>query len=466
MGLIARTFIAGLVALLLAAPLQISAGELPRPLERWRLLEQKALSRQVDTTRLLALDNHQEKAYAPESGQTFEVKSYWIDAKRLHAFTGEGLPAELRGQFFRKDRGRDQVRLLVHPESEGFYREFLVGATPAPSFRATATASSRTLLAWPPGDGDHAFFAKLSLDKEIGGVVRTIPMGEVARSIGLNNVLHQGGASLPASFRFLPEVIGVIPKGMERGGMIIRAIPEDVRSGDMRYMPLFSLYAPRSGGRPPLIARMIETSGLSAPEFVRQKLIRPFVRQWLDLTVKQGIAMEPHAQNVLVEIGRDGLPTGSFLHRDLGGFNIDFKFRKSLSIRTPRRLPVLQSMKKDYFTDKSEKVLRNLETYFQGGFVYNLDQELPKLARRWPAGPKVDKVERGTFSRMLLDEVEQQTGKLLGREVTLGNDPSRIPALILESRERYRLSQPGLHGTLRRASARLLGLFKRSAPVR
>lgn len=165
--------------------LTLSAQDLPSGAARLRNYEQKYVNRVLDDTKIFALKNFQNKIYAPERGEVFEVKSYWIPASAVTMFE---IPSELQRQAieFQRDTpsGEAEVLLLVHPESEDLYKFVVRDRLRGPKFLASATASSRTLMMWPEAEPSKVFFGKLSLDKEIGGVVRTIPKGEVARSIG------------------------------------------------------------------------------------------------------------------------------------------------------------------------------------------------------------------------------------------------------------------------------------------
>ena len=427
--------------------------------------EQQLMSRSVDTTKLVALDNHQEQRYAPEAGKTFAVKSYWVDAGKTETFLGQGLSRDLQRLFTRTHKGREQVRLLVHPESEAFYKGFLAGATRGADFSASATASSRTLLVWAKGKAARPFFAKVSLDRTIGGVVRTVPRGEIARSIGVNNTLQADRKGLPRSMGFLPEVIGVMPRGMERGGMIIRDIPRDVASGKTRLVPLFSLYAKRPGGKAPLLAQMIRDSGMSAEAFVRTKIIRPFARQWLKLAVDRGITMEPHAQNVLLEIRPNGQPTGRFFHRDFGGFNVDFAYRKQRALPAASKLPTVSTVKQDYFTDQHQKSLAGLDPYFVGGFLYNIDRQLPGWRKAGLLGRQRGRTP--SCKKVLVQELRSEYRALTGRSPGLLFRLGKVPRVV----QRGRALMHRRHGTApaRQPLMRRLRSFfsrRRQRPVR
>jgi hypothetical protein len=430
-------------ALALAVALVVGLGaargdELPAAVQRWMHAEQKLLSRDVNEQRISTPhDNKQRREFTPEAGQTFAVKSYWLPAASAHAFAGSGIEPGMERLMTRTRGGQRQVRLLVHPESEGFYRDFLrdSGAVRGEDFRAQATASSRTLLVWRDGGARDAFFAKLSLDAEIGGVTRTITHREIARSIGVSNVLTGDARALPDSFGFLPEVYGVMPRGMERGGMIIRAIPPEVRRGEVKLVPLFSLYAEPAGGGRPLLVDMIRKSGQDPRRFVEQRIIAPFARQWAELALEHGITSEPHAQNVLLELGRDGLPTGRFFHRDFGGFNVDFEHRRAVGRPVPRDLPVITGLREDYFVDKHVASLDHLEIYFGQGFVYNLDQKLPRWQKKgWLKRPARERLLGATsFMELLRRHTEKAFGEVSGARVTL-RTLADLPAATHEAR--------------------------------
>ncbi|MBY0416195.1 MAG: hypothetical protein K2Q18_18625, partial [Bdellovibrionales bacterium] len=96
----------------------------------------------------------------------------------------------------------------------------------------------------------------------------------------------------------------------------------------------------------------------------------------------QGLSVEAHAQNVLIGLGEDMLPNGEFLHRDFGGFHIDFDFRKKNKLKIPKNLPVIHTLKYDYHRRPHDTALAtSLHIYFTGGFVFNLDQNVPEWAK-------------------------------------------------------------------------------------
>src|SRR5437762_698536 len=81
-------------------------------------------------------------------------------------------------------------RLFIHPESQKFYADLIKQYGPATNdYEATATSSSRSLVVHPKNRPDFLFFVKISLGVELGGVDRTIPAAEVARSVGISKYI-------------------------------------------------------------------------------------------------------------------------------------------------------------------------------------------------------------------------------------------------------------------------------------
>ncbi len=355
---------------LASAQFQSKIYLLPQAVQDLIYAEQKLISRELDE-RVIATpkENYQDPRYAPENGEVFQFRGYWL-AKSL--FNEAATPNSAMPKDFRRSRrGQPEVLFLVHPESEEFFKDLTAKATETVDYYATSTSSSRTILAWAE-QGDP-FFAKLSLAKEIGGVVRTIPSGEVARSIGTAMILEQLSSKLPESFLFMRESYGLMPKGMERGGMIIREISDVLQTRGRRLVPLFSLYAKPSDGGPTLLEKMVEASGRDGAEFFAERILTPFIAQWTELQVRFGISMEPHAQNVLLELDRNGMPTGRFVHRDFGGFNIDLEFaRTQLGIETSK-LPTFSNLNTDYHQKfHRQSVDQSLGIFFKSGFLYNI----------------------------------------------------------------------------------------------
>ncbi|OFZ12805.1 MAG: hypothetical protein A2Z20_10670 [Bdellovibrionales bacterium RBG_16_40_8] len=406
---------------------ELLGSPLPKPVTDFLRLEQEHLNTSRDLTRIIRPINTQDINYRPESAQIFTVKTYWIDSDLLYTFQdAESLPISST-ELVRTVKGHKQVLFMVHPESETFYAELLRNADIGPEYEGTPTASARTLLVWKKDNPELFFFAKLSLNKEIGGVIRTISESEVPRSVGTSMALNGGRKTLSKNFAYLREFWGVMPRGFNRGGMILREVPKELITGKLKLTPVFALYTSTQDTSAPMLA-MIKRSGLDSMQFILEKFLRPFAVHFLNMTIKQGISMEPHGQNLLVELNDNGDLTNTFYHRDFGGFNIDFEYRSDLGLDFLSNLPVINSMTKDYLILQHEQSLNNsLFTYFVGNILYAMADSL-----KTEDGKKI--FEYSHLQKVFLQELNQEAINEYGFEIQKLSDIARP---IKQARRRF-----------------------------
>jgi len=428
-------------ALLLLLPLQGKSEQtgnpldlLPSSLRTFLDYEQKHMSLSVDPTRInMGTGNKQDLHYAPENGNVFDLKSYWVKADDLHVFESEVIDEKIRKTMFMEKDGVKFVRFFVHPESESLYENLLKNADSAGSYHATATSSSRSLLVWR--ENETPFIAKVSLNKEVSAVVRNIPKSEISRSIGTNNTLLTSKDQLPKNFDWMQESLATIPKGMERGGLIIRELPHGLAEGTRTVIPLFALYGGNSARGPPLLAKMIKQSGEPASVFIKNRILDPFIKMWLSTTIDNGFSMEAHAQNTLIELDEHGLPNGKFVFRDLGGFDVDFAYRKKIGAPLVKSLPFVDDFNKEYHQYELQNAIRgSLYNHFEGGFVYNLDQYIPE----WMGEGLInqEKLGNGFFSHHLMDSFEKNYALRVGKKVEKMGSIVNCDRYVLAARER------------------------------
>lgn len=403
----------------LLAHLALAQGHL----DKWIYLEQKAIDRTVDETKIIAPDiQNQDAKFRPDSGLSFDLKSVWIPEDELNTAIDESsIPQELKGEFVRIGKNnKREFRLYIHPESEGFYKSLMDKYQATTEHVATSTASSRSVLVRSKKDPSKVYFVKLSLNVELGGVVRTIPAGEVARSIGTQRYL-QARPEMRESFQTIPEVVGIIPKDWKRGGQIVRLIPQDVLNGKSQLVPMFSLYAKQEGSSVSLLETLAQKSGLDLPSFVKSKILDPFLKNWASWAVEHGVVMEAHAQNFLLELDNNGLPTGRFFHRDFGGFNT----RLTPDDVVKYKLPVFTTLNEDYhqaFSDKA--IVQSINTYFEGGFLFNIEKLLKE---------KVPAYKKGDITSYSRKQLAKNLEAYLGIEIpnaTQSSFPSKLDAWV------------------------------------
>ena len=350
---------------------------LPRAISSWMSFEQNYIVRTVDPSRInLPTVANLRPEFRPESGSWFTLPSAWIPESRL-SVAEAGVPADLRHQLIRVRDGERQFRLFVHPESHRFYDDLVADTGLTEEHEASATASSRSLLVRSKQDPKQLYFVKVSLDVELGGGFRrTVLRDESARCVGTSMYLERVAPRLSQTFQYVAEVLSIIPQGWDQGGQIVRPLPKAVADGSV-LMPLFALYAQKPGGS--LLRQMASRASLAPSELASQLIVEPFVTAWVDWAVNGAVVMEAHAQNVLLELTPDGIATGRFFLRDLGGFEID---RKAPAFE-PANLagaPVFSTLEADYYPKSAEKMQRqSLRYYFEGGFLFNVNSELVRI---------------------------------------------------------------------------------------
>lgn len=429
--------------------------KLPKSIQEFMYFERDKMDRLANEELLVADTEKLDPRYSPEGKNIFQVKGFWIERSQFHVFEDQ-LSPNLKKIYTSTIKGKEYVLLLVHPQSESFYSQFLTKNKknlnkPDKMYWAAPTASYRSLLLWEEGRESEPFLTKVSADIVIGGAQRTIKGGEIARSVGHSAILQLTNQN-SHEIDFFRESFGIIPKGMERGGMLVREMPEGLLTGERRMMPLFSLYSQSSPKEEPYLLTQIKKSGLNPRDYLSEYIFRPFAKQWLDLAIDQGIFMEAHAQNLLVEIDRQGQLTKRFVYRDLGGFNMDLRFRARTGLPLPETLPHMGRVMDDYLQrSHSSEIYGSIQHYFVGGFVYNLDQRMPTWQRDgFVAGPNFRK---GNIESLFLKEFKKAYERKTGEKLTIDRlDYSLLTKAIYGARKK-------LHPSPHRSCVELYGNY-------
>ncbi len=269
--------------------------------------------------------------YVPEKNPKFPLPYYLIPQEQAHYLQASSLDARIASQLVMKISGTNYYKLFVHPESEAHYN-FLKNAYryigPAETeFLASPTYSYRSLVVWNQNNADKKpFIAKISLDKNvIGSIDRLVSENEVERSVTNQKVFdHIGKKKLDEiNVKIFPESAGLIISKDVRGapgklgGQIIREIPDEVMNAKNKWLSFSALMSPNKKPRP-LIALVIEASGLSSYDFFEKYMIKSYMTMFEELSFKRGVNFEPHSQNLSFETTKDFKPTGKWVIRDFG----------------------------------------------------------------------------------------------------------------------------------------------------
>lgn len=413
-----------IAALTMAAP-GSQAQDFPETLRPYIFAEQKLIGDR--NTNNDTLDNF----YVPEFGNVFPVNAYWLDADKVEfLFDAKSAPKFVKSTYFKTIDGKKKVLFPVHPEAESFYQDITRGQQQGPNFTSTPSASSRTLFSFPEGQPNNLIFNKLSLNATLGGNVRLIHQVELARSFYVTRLLEMSKDTLPKSFDYYSEFLVMIPKGWDKGGVIVRSLPQEVANGSVKHLPFFSLFARRPDGKKPLLLKMAETKKQPLSEYFREHITRPFLRQWLDLALDHGITMEPHGQNLVLELNQKNQPTGRFIHRDFGGFAVDTTYRKRIGLKSPKA-PTINGYTATYDDgDNGYAVGTSLDLYF-GNITGNLGFQYQEWLRKGWVSEQLSENFFNDMTREVLVEVyKEKTGK----DIDLNGHVKNIKEIIFEAR--------------------------------
>lgn len=311
-------------------------GGLPVDLRTWLEAEQRHVHRTVDRRLIDPGDVEPlDPSWRPDAGKTVVFPSAWLRAAEVKRF-GTAPPG------FERD-GR--LLFVWHPSAAPKVEALIGSAEPGPRFLGGVTSSSRTVLLWPAeSKGPKPFFAKLSVPLVLAGEPRTLDERHARRAVDANTLLSWL-PSAPRGFSFVREPFAVVPKAAHDVGLIIRRAPTG------RWVPFFALTDPRREGV------------LSGDHLTR--LLSRVVEAWCIAAIEQGLALELHAQNLLVGVDRSGRPDGRLAFRDLDGVTADACF---LARRLgAQRVEALREHRSGLFDDCDEALAASFHRFFLGG---------------------------------------------------------------------------------------------------
>ncbi len=279
--------------------------------------------------------------YFPQNCGPVLLPCYWIERRHLHVFGAQANVADEIG-FFSGDGPKAAVLLPMHPASVAHYQELLVKLAARDAARdglriwGVPTSSTRTFLAWPDRVPERALFVKLSLHSPIFGD-RRLHTWKVARSVGLSTLVQESLEHLPGGLGYFPESFGFAPRRMPDSGVIVRSIPQPIKANQWLVAPLFALM----GGdqAQPLLLTVMEQTGMRPLEFLEEILCAKFARLWLEMTLRHGLILEAHAQDLMLAMSPDLRTLGDFYYRDFEGLQVDWELRSRRGLSMPANMP-------------------------------------------------------------------------------------------------------------------------------
>lgn len=423
------------------APLE----QLPASLQKLLAFERFHLHKPdwyIDSSRDLAFDAR----YLPHNCGAFELPCYWIERRHLYVFGSQQRAYDEFG-FMAGKGPKDSVLFPIHPTSLAQYSELLTKVRARDAQReglriwAVPTASTRTFLAWPDGAPEQALFVKTSLHSKIVGD-RRLYRWKVARSVGLSTLVHDSLASLPAGLSYFPETLGLVPRKMPDSGVIVRSIPQEIKQDRLLVAPLFALMG---GGAAALFVTMVEQQRVQPLEFLEEVLCNRFARLWLEMTLRFGLILEAHGQDLLMTLSPNLAPLGGFYYRDFEGMQVDWELRHGLGLLTPECLPNAQAWDETYATwgyRYGALVWYKLRTsLFQ--YLRLVLHELGLMLRQWRQSGLMRGVSlteedlSAMFSRRMMSALEELFGVQVGAHYAIDRSLNRFVLLLVRLRRDF-----------------------------
>lgn len=308
---------------------QEAIGQLPIALQRWLTLERFHLHK-AEMFQDRSRDPGFDSRYFPQNCGAFELPCFWVQRKHLLIYrrcaADENELSLLAGQSL-----SERVLFPIHPASLDKYAAFLSGlgaedaANEGLRIWAVPTSSTRTLLAWPDEAPEKALLVKLSLHSPIFGD-RRLYTRTVGRCVGLSGLVQDSQADLPSTVDYFPESLGLVPRRLPDSGVLIRSVPREIKEGRTLVAPLFSLLG-GSGSHSPLLLTLLERNGMESRQWLEETLCAPFARLWLEMSLRFGLILEAHAQDLMLALSPDLQPLGRFFYRDFEGLQVDWELR-------------------------------------------------------------------------------------------------------------------------------------------
>jgi hypothetical protein len=278
-----------------------------------------------------------EPRYRPNGGEdSFTVPAFLVPTSELNLYLADPEPALLS----RYCKG-DQTLFCLHPQLlergvEDPYISRILDFPRAPDeIRGSPSSSTRTLYVLN-AEPTHAL--KVHFPFRVSRYGRRMRDEVVEQAINVSRELQEGIGSMDSRFAYFREVLGISFKNLqpetlrgENWGFLVRELtPFPTQSDERHLVPGFSLFG-RDFFDPHQEALIFSLIGREDPaEYLLSEIILPVIRHWVTCFLEFGFLLEPHGQNVLLELAADG-SVERLVHRDLN-LGIDNRRRRELGL--------------------------------------------------------------------------------------------------------------------------------------
>lgn len=240
--------------------------------------------------------------YSPTDGESSFILPYRTITPNL-ASVLEVNPSKEARQFIRDTDGN--VLFYIHPDMVEQY------GYSGGKDKVFTTSSGRTVCVF---EKENPLFVKLHYDGMLGRIIRKMERTEVVQALEVSAELdrQQSADTLPSSFGYMPETIGVLVNiGEKEIGYVIRelTVRSKLKSSDMPILiPWFALFSMdrRNPQDQPLLEQWIHAVGkdsslAASSNFFKDKFLFPMIESFCYLADRMGLIVDYNAQNFLVQ---------------------------------------------------------------------------------------------------------------------------------------------------------------------
>jgi hypothetical protein len=297
-------------------------------LDRYRNEGTRTYSKHADHTEA-------REKYRPNSKHThFDLSVFEVPRSQLNIYTAN--PSIELAKTYLAD---DKALFCIHPQileehqDDPYVKHILSTGTAHKGIPVSPSSSTRTLYVQ---DDQIPHAIKVHFPFRISRYGRKMRDEVLEQAINISKELEEGIHHLDDGFAFLREVIAVVHKNLqpalprgENWGYLVRDLkPFPIVDDKRNLIPGFSLYGKDffDVDKTPLLFDLIGDS--DPKEFVLENIMFPIIRHWVGCFQHFGYLLEPHGQNVLLEVGRDR-DIMRIVHRDLS-LGIDMRRRREI----------------------------------------------------------------------------------------------------------------------------------------
>ncbi|MDB1125055.1 IucA/IucC family protein [Vibrio algarum] len=279
--------------------------------------------------------------YRPDSDrEQFELPVLTLPKEKVNIYLANP-PQALANKFV----GSSEVNFCVHPqvletlgeETSPLRAEELPQQNGKTS--VVPSSSTRTLFVL---DDEIPHAVKVHFPFKVSRYTRKMRDEVIEQAINVSLELENGIDRMEDDFAYLREVIGIsykqeqtLDQRAENWGYVVRDMqPFPCVAEDRKLIPGFALYGEDfyEPDTPPILYGLLANQ--NPLDFVLHNIMLPIVRHWVDCFRYFGYIIEPHGQNVLIELDKSNTIT-RIVHRDLS-VGIDMRRRRDIGLSSDK----------------------------------------------------------------------------------------------------------------------------------